>query len=86
MLFILGILDILTGLFFASLYFWNLTFIWIFIIYLIIKNLVFFSIAGIVDIIAAFFMILALYGYFYWFSWIFVIWLLQKGVFSLFKT
>jgi hypothetical protein len=86
---IFGILDLIAGVILILLKF-NLvsyTIAWIFIIYLILKGLIFIkSIASILDIVSSVFMILAVYGFYNVITWIFVLWLIQKGFFSFFIT
>ncbi len=83
-LWILGLLDILSGIFFGLSYFGFFKEITvIFAIYLLIKSIIFIKgFASWIDIITAIIMFLVIYGLHDIWIWIFVMWLLQKGFFS----
>jgi len=53
-------------------------------IYLVIKGLMFFSVAGVIDILSGILVMVAFFGFYSFFTWIAVLWLFQKGIRSLF--
>lgn len=53
-------------------------------IYLLIKGVIFFSAASLVDITTGILMLVASYGTYLPFNWIFCLWLLQKSFFSMY--
>lgn len=55
---------------------------WFFSIYLILKGIVFWSLASLLDILSGILMILAIFGYYSIFTWLAVVWLAQKFFFS----
>ena len=57
----------------------------IFGVYLLIKGVIFFSAASIVDITAGILMLFAYSGSYMPLNWIFSIWLLQKAFFSMYS-
>jgi len=81
---LLGILDILSGIMMILLKYFSLDFAWIFVFYLGIKSLIFIkSIVSIIDLVAVFFFILALFGIYNILTLVFAVWIIQKGFFSL---
>lgn len=84
MIWLLGILDILSGIMMILLKYFPLKFAWIFVFYLGIKSLIFIkNIVSIIDLIAVIFFILALFGIYNILTLIFAVWIIQKGFFSL---
>ena len=84
MIYLLGLLDILSGISLVLLRFQLLESIaWFFVVYLTIKGLMFLpDISSFLDLFASLFILLAILGYYPLVSWLFVIWLLQKGFVS----
>ena len=85
MLWLLGLLDLLSGITLIMLRF-NIGefFAWFFVIYLIIKSAIFFTnFVSLVDVFAAIMFVLAIYGIYNALTWVAVIWLLQKAFFSM---
>lgn len=82
---ILGIFDLLTGLFLILLIFGHGgTLAIVFAFYLIIKGLIFIKdFTSLMDLGAALFIVLAFFGVESLFAWIFVVWLIEKGIVSL---
>lgn len=79
-----GLLDIIAGIILVYLSFNNSSLASFFVIYLLLKGLLFYGgFASIMDILAGIFIGLAAMGNFYSLSWLFVIWLIQKGILSL---
>jgi len=72
-----GILDIITGIILILLFYFNITFAWVFLIYFLIKALIFFSLISIVDIIASLIFILALFNIHNVFTIIAAVWIIQ---------
>jgi len=84
MIWLLGILDILSGIMMILLKYFSFDFAWIFIFYLGIKSLIFIkSIVSIIDLIAVLFFILAMFGIHNIITLIFAVWIVQKGFFSM---
>lgn len=82
---IFGLLDILAGLSLIYLSWGHSFLVTFFIVYLILKGLLFFGgFVSIIDIIAGIFMAVASATSFSLLGWFFVIWLIQKGLISLF--
>lgn len=55
-------------------------------LFILAKALVFISdVVSVMDLLAAFALILASQGHYYFLTWIFVLWLMQKGFFSFFS-
>ncbi|MFH1455877.1 MAG: hypothetical protein ABIF40_02920 [archaeon] len=86
LVYILGAIDILAGLSLLLLKFGLFEpFAWVMLILLTIKSLPFItSFASIVDLLAAAFILLAIFGTFNAISVLAILWLLQKGLFSFF--
>ncbi|MDD5651390.1 MAG: hypothetical protein PHF86_13410 [Candidatus Nanoarchaeia archaeon] len=80
----LGILDIIAGLVMILSMYMHLNFAWIFIMYVLIKSLIFFSWVSAIDIIVAIVFILSMYDIHNLLTAMGGIWLIQKGTFSLF--
>jgi hypothetical protein len=83
---LMGILDLLAAIFMILLK-WNIgsNIALVIAVLLGIKSIIFFyNWASVVDLITVGFLILAVFGYYFFFSWIFSLWLLQKAFFSLF--
>jgi len=84
MKFVLGIFDLLAGIFIAGYMFFHIKIAWIFGLYLVIKGIVFIKdVASVVDLIAGIVFFLVYFGVFSWSLVFVVVWLLQKGIFSL---
>jgi len=82
LLILLGLFDILAGLMLFTLKFKILSIAWFFVIYLMVKPILFVDITSLIDLIAGIFIVLAIYGYYSIFTWILILWLIQKGGFS----
>jgi len=80
---ILGILDIISGIILILLNYFNLSFGWIFVAYIIIKAVIFFSWISVVDFAVGVIFILSLLGMHSILSIIAAVFLIQKGIFSL---
>lgn len=80
-----GLLDVIAGITLIYLsYASHTNLATFFIVYLILKGLLFFGgLVSLIDIAAGVFIGLASIGNFYLLSWFFVIWLIQKGLISL---
>ncbi|MDD5133276.1 MAG: hypothetical protein PHD81_01855 [Candidatus Nanoarchaeia archaeon] len=86
MIWILGILDILSAIILVLQKFIPFKWAIIFPIYIILKSIIFIKdFSSIIDFIAAIFFILAIFGHFYIITWLAAFWIVQKGVFSLFS-
>lgn len=86
-LFILGVLDLLSGIELFLLNYGIFSgFGLIFGIYLIVKGLIFIkSISSVLDLIGGIVIVLMFYEISVPFYWLFSLWLIQKGIFSLFN-
>lgn len=82
MIWLLGALDIISGIILILFKYFSLDFAWIFIFYLGIKSLIFITdVISIIDLIAVFFFILAMFGIYNILTIIFAVWIIQKGFF-----
>ncbi len=84
---LLGLIDLLAAVFIILLRF-NIgnKIAFVIAIILLIKSIIFLtSFTSWIDIISGIFLILAVYGHYYFFTWIFALWLFQKGVISVFS-
>lgn len=81
---LLGIFDIISGIVMILSMYLNLNFAWIFIMYILIKSLIFFSWVSAIDIIVAIIFILSMYDIHNLLTAMGGIWLIQKGTLSLF--
>lgn len=86
-MYILGLMDILTGISLGLSYFGYFKEIGlIFALYLLIKSIIFIKgFASWVDLLTVIVFLLVIYGGYGLWVWIFVLWLLQKGIFSFFR-
>lgn len=85
MIWILGILDIVSAGLIILQRFYPTKFALFFAGYLLLKSIVFIKdFSSIIDFIAVVFFILAIFGHFYLITWLAALWVFQKGVFSLF--
>lgn len=84
---LLGLIDLLAAVFIILLRF-NIgrSIALIIAILLLIKSLIFLrSFVSFIDILSGVFLLLAIYGHYYFFTWLFVLWLGQKAIISLFS-
>lgn len=81
---ILGIFDILSGIVMILTMYLGLSFAWIFIAYILVKSLVFFSWISAIDIIVVILFIFSMFNINNILTVIGAVWLIQKGIFSLF--
>jgi len=82
---LLGLIDLLAAVFIILLRF-NIgsKIALIIALMLLVKSVIFLtSFVSFVDIVSGVFLLLAVYGYYYFFTWIFALWLFQKGMISL---
>ena len=86
LIYILGLIDVLSGIMLLTLKFATPVIVAIIVIaLLVIKSLMYLTdAASWVDLASAFFMILAIIGYYPIINYAFILWLVQKGVRSLF--
>ncbi|MEW6063340.1 MAG: hypothetical protein AB1571_03155 [Nanoarchaeota archaeon] len=85
MIFLFGLLDIVSAIFLIILYYKTFNFVVIFAVYLMVKIFIFWDLVSLVDFLAGVSIIIALFGFQTIALWIFALWLLQKGIFSLFR-
>jgi hypothetical protein len=84
---LLGLIDLLAAVFIILLRF-NIggSIALVIAILLLIKSFIFLrSFVSIIDILSGVFLLLAIYGHYYFFTWLFALWLLQKAVVSIFS-
>ncbi len=84
---LLGLIDLLAAVFIILLRF-NIggSIALVIAIILLIKSFVFLrSFVSIIDILSGVFLLLAIYGHYYFFTWLFALWLLQKAIVSIFS-